>query len=398
MTEEELRTFEPNYQEKLLDPDFVPMVGTLDDVEMFDADFFGIQPGEARTLDPQHRIWFESAWEALENAGYAPSKTERRIGVFAGSYMNTYIMYNLLHDRESVDDFVRMQSPGAHWQYLNNAPDYLPTRTSHLMDLRGPAISVQTACSTSLVAVVLACRAIAAGDCEMALAGGVTVFLPQAQGYYYQAGGIRSRDGHCRPFDAAGTGTLFTSGVGAVLLKGFDQALDDGDNILAVIKGAATNNDGAHKASYMAPSIEGQVAVISDAQRRADVEPHTIGYVEAHGTATPIGDPMEVAALTRVFRQDARIAQKVALGSVKSNIGHTDAAAGVAGLIKTVLALTHQAIPADASLRDAESCDRPRELPLLRPRPAGALARGPRAKTSRGQLFRRWRHERTRRP
>ncbi len=346
LTDEELQRWEPGYEEKAGDPDFVPVVGTLDDVELFDADFFGIQPGEARTLDPQHRIWFEAAWQALEHGGYAPGKTDHRIGVFAGSYMNTYAMHNLLHDRASVDEFVRLHGPASLLQSLNNEPDYLPTRTSHLLDLRGPSVNVQTACSTSLVAVALACRAIASGDCEMALAGGVTVLLPQAQGYYYQSGGIRSVDGHCRPFDAAGTGTIFTSGVGAVLLKGLADALADGDHILAVVKGAAMNNDGSHKASYMAPSVDGQSEVITDAQRRADVDPGTIGYVEAHGTATPLGDPIEVAALSRAFGRDGGVTErKVALGSVKSNIGHTDAAAGVAGLIKVVLALTHEAIP-----------------------------------------------------
>jgi amino acid adenylation domain-containing protein len=345
MTDEELRTFEPDHELKALDPDFVPVIGPIDDVEMFDAEFFGISPGEARTLDPQHRIWFEAAWQALESAGYAPGKVGPRIGVFAGSYMNTYTMYNLLHDRAAVEAFVRMQDPAAYLQMLDNDRDYLPTRTSHLLDLRGPAVNVQTACSTSLVAVVLACRAIASGDCEMALAGGVSVFLPQAQGYLYQEGGIRSLDGRTRPFDAAGTGTVFTSGVGAVLLKGLDQALADGDTIHAVIRGAAMNNDGAHKASYMAPSIDGQAEVIADALQRARLDPSAISYVEAHGTATPLGDPIEVAALTRVFGPWWEQPGKVALGSVKSNIGHTDAAAGVAGLIKTVLALGHEAIP-----------------------------------------------------
>ncbi len=346
LTDEELQRWEPGYDGKAGDPDFVPVVGTLDDVELFDADFFGIQPGEARTLDPQHRMWFETAWAALEHGGYTPGKTDHRIGVFAGSYMNTYVMHNLLHDRASVEEFVRLHGPASLLQSLNNEPDYLPTRTSHLLDLRGPSVNVQTACSTALVAVTLACRAIASGDCEMALAGGVTVMLPQAQGYYFQSGGIRSADGHCRPFDAAGTGTVFTSGVGAVLLKGLDLALADGDNVLAVIKGAAMNNDGAHKASYMAPSVDGQVDVIVDAQRRAGIDPSTVSFVETHGTATPLGDPIEVAALTRAFqRNGARFERKVALGAVKSNIGHTDAAAGVAGLIKAVLALMHEAIP-----------------------------------------------------
>ncbi|MEM7802060.1 MAG: beta-ketoacyl synthase N-terminal-like domain-containing protein, partial [Chloroflexota bacterium] len=317
----------------------------LDDIDMFDAGFFNIKPVEARVLDPQQRIWFETAWETLENAGYAPSKVDGPIGVFAGSFMNSYVFYNLLPDRETIEGFVRLQAPDAFMHMINNERDYMPTRTSHLLDLKGPAINVQTACSTSLVAVSLASQSILSGESEMALAGGVTVFLPQERGYFYQEGGMRSSDGHCRPFDAKASGTVFASGIGCVLLKRLDKAIEDGDNVLAVVKGTALNNDGSLKASYTAPSIDGQADVISAAQAIAGVEADSISYVEAHGTATPIGDPIEIAALSKAFRRQTDRKQYVALGAVKSGIGHLDAAAGVAGLIKTILSLQNEAIP-----------------------------------------------------
>lgn len=345
LTDEELQRVEIEYDELKSNPDYVPATGYLDDVNLFDAEFFGVKRGEARLLDPQQRLWLEVAWEALENAGYIPSKTEQRIGVYAGSYMNSYLLYNLLPNRESLDRFVRMQTPGALLNQLTNDKDYLPTRTAHLLNLTGPAINVQTACSTSLVAVSMACDAILNGRSDLALAGGVSIFLPQERGYIYQEGGILSKDGSCRPFDEQASGTVFASGAGCVLLKRLDQAIADGDHIYAVIKGSAINNDGRDKASYTAPSIRGQVDVIRQAQQNAGVTADSISYVEAHATATPVGDPIEVTALTRVFQQDGAQTQFCGLGSVKSNIGHLDAAAGVAGLIKTVLALHHETIP-----------------------------------------------------
>ncbi|MEM8860802.1 MAG: beta-ketoacyl synthase N-terminal-like domain-containing protein, partial [Chloroflexota bacterium] len=345
LTEEELREGELDFDSKKDDPDYVPVAGLINDVEMFDADFFNIHPVEARSLDPQQRVWFETAWHALENAGYSPDKENRPIGVFAGSYMNGYLLHNLLPNREEMEQFVRVQDPQSFMHMINNEKDYMPTKTSHLFNLKGPSINVQTACSTSLVAISLACQSIQNGDCDMALAGGVSVFIPQKQGYFFQEGGIRAKDGHCKPFDADASGTIFSSGLGCVVLKRLDMALEDRDHILAVVKGAAMNNDGSNKASYTAPSIAGQVDVIQKAQERAGVDVETIEYIEAHGTATPLGDPIEVSALSKAFRKKTKKDQFAAIGSVKSNIGHLDAAAGVAGVIKTVMALDKQLIP-----------------------------------------------------
>ena len=345
LTEEELRVGELDYETKKLDPDYVPVAGLLEDIELFDADFFNIHPLEARSLDPQQRLWFETAWATLENAGYSPAKETRPIGVFAGSYMNGYMLHNLLPNREAIEQFVRVQDPEAFMHMLNNEKDYMPTKTSYLFNLTGPSINVQTACSTSLVAISLACQSIQNGDCDMALAGGVSIFLPDKQGYFYQQGGIRAKDGHCKPFDADASGTIFSSGLGCVMLKRLDMAIEDNDHILAVVKGSAMNNDGTNKASYTAPSIEGQVDVIRKAQARAGIDVETIGYIEAHGTATPLGDPIEVAALTKAFTTQTDKKQFSAIGSVKSNIGHLDAAAGAAGFIKAVLALKHELIP-----------------------------------------------------
>ena len=345
LTDDELAAIEPDYEEMKDDPDYVPATGILDGVEQFDANFFGINPREARSIDPQQRLWLEIAWECMENAGHAPSKYPGAVGVFTGSFMNSYLFYNLSPDRESIEGFVRLQSVESFMHMINNERDYLPTRTSYLLNLTGPAINVQTACSTSLVAVSLACQSLQNYESDMALAGGVCVFLPQERGYIYQEGGMRSSDGHCRPFDAKASGTVFASGLGVVLLKRLEDAVADGDNILAVIKGSALNNDGTHKASYTAPSIDGQAEVIAMAQAVAGFEPDSISYIEAHGTATPIGDPIEIAALTKAFREKTDKTQFCAVGSVKSNIGHLDAASGVAGLMKTVLAMQNEEIP-----------------------------------------------------
>lgn len=345
LTEDELRSVEIHYDEYKKDPDYVAATGLLDDVDMFDASFFGIKPVEARTLDPQQRLWFETAWETLENGGYDPKQFGGKIGVFAGSFMNSYVFYNLLPDRETIEDFVRLQAPESFMHMINNERDYMPTRTAYLFDLKGPAINVQTACSTSLVAVSLACRSILSGESDMALAGGVAIFLPQERGYFYQEGGMRSADGHCRPFDSQASGTVFASGLGCVLLKKLDQAIEDGDNILAVVKGTALNNDGTFKASYTAPSIAGQADVIRQAQHNAGIHPDSISYIEAHGTATPLGDPIEILGLSQAFDKKTKSSEKIVLGAVKSNIGHLDAAAGIAGLIKTVLSLNNETIP-----------------------------------------------------
>lgn len=327
------------------DQQFVRKGTTLEGAELFDARFFGMSPREAQILDPQHRIFLECAWEALEHAGYAPGATQKTVGVYAGSSMNTYVFAQILRDPALID------AVGGYQLMLGNDKDFLCTRVSYKLDLRGPSMNVQTACSTSLVAVAIACRALQSGECDMALAGGVSVSFPQRAGYLYQDGMIFSPDGHCRPFDAAAAGTRAGAGAGIVVLKRLADALADRDTIHAVIRGAAINNDGAAKAGYTAPSIEGQVEVIATAQALAGVDPRSISYIEAHGTATPLGDPIEIAALTRVFRATTSDIGFCRLGSLKANLGHLDAAAGVAGLIKTVLALTHREFPPLANFR-----------------------------------------------
>ncbi len=321
----------------LADPAYVRARGLLAGADLFDAAFFGLSPREADVLDPQHRLLLECAWQALERAGYDPRRYPGLVGVFAGAGSNTYLLFNLARNRKVVD------AVGFYQAMLGSDGDFLATRISYKLGLKGPSLTVQTACSTSLVAVHLACRALLAGECDMALAGGVRVSVPQRAGYLHQPGGIFSPDGHCRPFDAAAQGCLDGDGVGIVVLKRLDEAVADGDHVQAVILGSAINNDGSDKVGYTAPSEEGQAEVIALAQALAGVDASTIDYVEAHGTATPMGDPIEVAALRQVF---AGIAQRsCALGSVKSNIGHLDAAAGIASLIKAVLALEHRQIP-----------------------------------------------------
>ncbi|HYO14949.1 MAG TPA: amino acid adenylation domain-containing protein [Thermoanaerobaculia bacterium] len=320
----------------LADPAYVRAAGVVDGVELFDAAFFDVGPREAQLLDPQHRFFLEHAAEALERAGYgagSPGLAGFRVGVWAGSGMSGYALRNLAG--AGVDGFEAT---------LGNDKDFVATRTSYKLDLRGPAMAVQTACSTSLVAVHAACQALLDGECEMALAGGVSLQVPMTSGYLFQEGGIASPDGHNRAFDAAARGTVAGNGVGVVVLKPLAAALADGDPVHAVIRGSALNNDGSGKVGFTAPSEEGQAAVISEALAAAGVEPGTIGCVEAHGSATPLGDPIEVAALTRVFRGTAPPGSRL-LGSVKTNIGHTNAAAGVAGLLKAVLAIEHGEVP-----------------------------------------------------
>lgn len=345
LTDEQLQGVELDFEKAKNDPDYVRARGMLDDIDLFDAKFFGLTPREARALDPQQRIWLETAWTALENAGYTPEKYQGAIGVYAGAYYNGYIFYNLLEDRDAIERLVRFRSLDAFLNIISNDKDYLPTRTSFLFNLKGPSVNVQTACSTSLVAVAQACQSLLNYECDMTLAGGICVAVPQEKGYFYQEGGMTSADGHCRPFDAQATGTVFSSGVGIVVLKRLEDALADGDTITAIIRGAALNNDGAQKASYTAPSVAGQAEVISLAQAIAAVDPETISYVEAHGTATPLGDPIEVAGLTKAFREKTDKTQFCGLGSVKSNVGHLDAASGVTGLLKTALALQHEELP-----------------------------------------------------
>ncbi len=325
--------------ELLANPRFVRAASLLDGVESFDAPFFGYSAHEAAIMDPQQRLFLEHAWAALEDAGHLPARFDGLIGVYAGVAWNTYLLSNLTTHPELF------AGGGGFQVFITNDKDFMPTRVSYKLNLKGPSLIVQTSCSTSLVATHLACLSLLNYECDMALAGGVTVRVPQHQGYLYLDGGLASPDGHCRSFDAAAAGTIFGSGVGVVVLRRLADALADGDTIHAVIKGSAINNDGSLKVSYTAPAVEGQSEVIAAAQAMAGIDPETIGYVEAHGTATALGDPVEVMALTRVFRERTAKTGFCGLGSIKSNFGHLDAAAGIAGLIKTILALEHRQIP-----------------------------------------------------
>ena len=319
---------------------YVPRRGLLDRPEFFDAAFFGISPREAEVMDPQQRIFLEESWTALEDAGCDPARFVGAIGVFAGMSNNTYWANNVVHHPELI------ASVGWLTAMMGNEKDYLATRTAYKLNLRGPALSINTACSTSLVAVCQAVQSLLSYACDMALAGGVSATFPHERGYVHEEGGILSPDGKCRAFDVASEGTVFSNGCGVVALKRLADAVADGDRIYAVIKGAALNNDGSNKVSFTAPSVEGHTEVIALAQALAGVEPRSIGYVEAHGTATPLGDPIEIAGLTQAFRAGTDERGFCALGSVKTNIGHLDAAAGIAGLIKTALVLHHGKIPA----------------------------------------------------
>jgi acyl transferase domain-containing protein len=324
----------------LADPRYVRAKGCLADADLFDAAFFGFTPREAEAMDPQHRVFLECAWEALEDAGCDPQRTAGRVGVWAGSGTSSYLISNLLSNRE------RLEALGALQVMLLNDRDFLATRASYELDLKGPSVSVQTACSTSLVAVHLACQSLLGGECDLALAGGVSISSPLRTGYLYQEGSVMSPDGHCRAFDAGAAGSVEGNGCGVVVLKRLADALADGDRVYAVIRGSAVNNDGAAKMGFTAPSVEGQAEVISESLLMAGVAPETIGYVEAHGSGTPLGDPIEVAALTQAFRAAGAEGEGFcALGSVKTNFGHCNTAAGVAGLIKATLALVHRTLP-----------------------------------------------------
>ncbi len=324
---------------------FVRAAPVLRDFDRFDAAFFGYSPREATLLDPQQRIFLECAWEALESAGYRPDGCDGLVGVYAGMSMSSYLLFNLLPNPRlnlAEESFQLM---------IGTDKDFLSTRVSYHLNLKGPSLDVQTGCSTSLVATHLACEALLSYQCDMALAGGVSIQVPQRWGYFHQEGGLASPDGHCRAFDAAARGTLFGSGAGIVVLKRMADAVAQRDTILAVIKGSAINNDGAVKVGFTAPGAQGQAEVIARALAIAGVEPETVGYVEAHGTATALGDSLEVSALAKAFGP-AVPRESCGLGSVKTNVGHLDAAAGAAGLIKTILALQHGQIPPSLHFRE----------------------------------------------
>ncbi|MFI8977450.1 amino acid adenylation domain-containing protein [Nocardia asteroides] len=344
------------------DPHFVAVAAQLEGIENFDAEFFGISPGEAAVMDPQHRLFLETAVEAIEDAGLDTD----RVAVFAGSAISTYLVNNVL-PAQGPEVFLshRNFDRGADLRIeAGNAGDHLPMRTSYLLGLRGPSINVQATCATSLVAVHLARQALLAGECDAALAGGVAVITPQATGYRWREGMMVSSDGHCRPFDADAEGTVFGNGLGVVVLKTVSKALADGDRIYAVVSGSAVTNDGADKPTYTGPSLAAQAEAITAAHRAAGIIADTVSYVETHGTGTRLGDPIEIAALTRAFGSSTdRAGRWCAIGSVKSNIGHLDEAAGVIGLIKTALSLHHRQIPPSLGFRT--------------PNPAADLPAGP---------------------
>ncbi len=323
----------------LAEPGYVKAGAVLEGIKLFDAGFFGYSPREAELIDPQQRLFLECAWTALEASGYSPETYSGQIGIYAGSRVNEYLLKNLYPDGERFGLKNRAKPLAL------GDDDYLASRVSYKLNLWGPSLKIQAACSTSLVAIHLACQALLNGECDMAMAGGVALRVPEKTGYFYEEGGVVSPDGHCRSFDASANGTVFGSGVGIVVLKRLADAVKDGDNIDAVIKGSAINNDGALKIGFTAPSAEGQAQVIAEALDIAGVDPETVTYIEAHGTATSLGDPIEIAALTQAFRAGTRKKIFCAIGSVKSNIGHASAAAGVAGIIKTTLALKHKLLP-----------------------------------------------------
>ncbi|MEP3114223.1 SDR family NAD(P)-dependent oxidoreductase [Nisaea sp.] len=317
-------------------PGYVPVNGALSDIEMFDSAFFQMPPSEARITDPQHRVMLELAWNALENSGHDPDLYGGSIGVYVGCGPSSYLLNNLYPNRATLSGSGELPIQ------IGNNKDYLATRISYKLNLTGPSVGIATACSTSLVAVHLAAQSLLGFECDMALAGGASIQLPQDMGYLHHDGGILSPDGHCRAFDADAKGTVGGNGAAIVVLKRLADAMADGDRIHAIIRGSAVNNDGAHKAGYTAPSVAGQASVIAEAQEVGEVEPASIGYIEAHGTGTPLGDPIEIAALNEVFSASDTERH---LGSIKTNLGHLDEAAGITGLIKATLALQHREIP-----------------------------------------------------
>ena len=326
---------------------YVRRAALMDGIDEFDADFFGFTPQVARSTDPQHRLFLQTAFHAIEDAGYDPAEIEGSVGVYATSTTSGYLLHNIMsnHDPNVV------MGQGITFDMVNlsmqNDKDYLATKVAYALNLRGPALSVQTACSSALVAVHLACQSILNGECELALAGGASLRIPHHVGYWYAPGSMVSPTGHCRPFDARSDGTIFGSGVGVVVLKSLQDAVDDGDRIHAVIRGSALNNDGSTKMTYAAPTAAGQADVIAEAHAIAEVDASEISYIETHGTGTPLGDPIEIEGLRQAFEvSEETRSGPCYVGSVKSNIGHLESAAGIASLIKAILCLKHRAIPA----------------------------------------------------
>lgn len=331
---------------------YVKCAAVVDGADEFDAAFFDIFPGKAVSMDPQHRLFLECCWHAIEDAGYSPSDHNHSVGVFAGCYMNTYLLDALKKNPSVVHELVDVFHGGSFQNEIGFEKDYLATQVSYYLDLHGPSLTIQTACSTSLVAIATACQSLVNGEADMALAGAATLRFPQQRGYLYEEGGMMSRNGRCSVFDKSADGTLFGNGVAAVLLKPLTSAQRDGDDIYAVIRGWGLNNDGRRKGGYTAPSPEGQIEAIQRAQYMAGIDGSSISMVEAHGTGTPLGDPIEVDALNQVYGKQSAKKQYCAIGSVKSNIGHLDCAAGIAGLIKTALSIYHRKIPASLHFKE----------------------------------------------
>ena len=348
-------------EETLADPDYVPASGHLPDADRFDAAFFGFTGAEAETMDPQQRMLIETAWEAMEDAGHEPGRFPGDVGVFAGGFFTKYLIQNLATNARF------QRSPMAPLARMFNDKDFLATRVSHLLDLTGPAMTVQTACSTSLVATHLACQSLLSYECDAALVGGVTVSVPLKSGYPVAESGLFSADGHCRPFDASAGGTVPGNGAVVVMLRRLSDAVADRDHVYAVIRGSAVNNDGAMKAGYAAPSVDGQVRVVTSALTVSGIDPATVGYVEAHGTATQVGDPIETTALTQAYGVDSVLPGSCALGSVKANIGHLDAAAGLAGLLRATMAIHYGQIPPSANFTSPNPQLRLDETPFYVP-------------------------------
>ena len=380
--------------EELTNPRHVAAAALLDGIDRFDAAFFGINAREAEVMDPQHRVFLECAWQALEDAGYDPERYDGAIGVFGGGVHGGYASKNLMPAGVFDEKSSVLQT------ILSNEKDYLTTRVSYKLNLRGPSYNVQSGCSTSLVAVHLACQNLLNYESDMALAGGIAIDVGRNQGYYHHEGSVMSPDGHCRAFDARAEGTVFGNGVGIVVLKRLEDALADGDTIHAVILGSATNNDGSHKVGFTAPSVTGQSKVIVEALADAGVAADTIGYVEAHGTGTTLGDPIEVEAMTRAF--GASTEQTAVL---RDRVGEDECRAprrrgGHLGLHQGRALAAPRRAPADAALRNPQSEDSVRGDAVLRQRPPARMDDGNPAGLAparRRELIRHGRDQRARR-
>ena len=324
----------------LAHPNYVRAQPYLKNYNRFDAGFWGFNPQDAAVTDPAHRLFLEVAYQALEHAGHTGYDNEGRVGVFASSGENLYRLKNLQSNPQLIDDMGEFLV-----RHTGNCMNFLATRLSYELDLRGPSINVQTACSSTLVGVHMAVQSLLGGECDTAIVGGSTVVVPQKRGYIYREGEILSPDGHCRPFDAHSQGTVFGSGAGAIIVKRYADAMADGDTVYGVIRGTAINNDGAQKIGYLAPGVDGQATAVAEALSISGVDAADVSYIEAHGTGTPVGDPIEFEALNQVYREATEKRDYCHVGSVKSNIGHLGEAAGIASIIKVVLSLQHQKIP-----------------------------------------------------